>query len=283
MALSASFWDLAERFVGRIHADTGFPAIVCDREGIIRKAYVKSRIGDLHAGSKQILTGTRNDYEVTAAEAAANPLVKEGYNCAIIVDGSKVATFGLAGPLEITRPVAKTASLLMASWIKQLREQELLDETANTVAANLQTLTAKVEGAAAQYDQVWNSMSAAAKKATASANSADEVIRGLEKIAEQSQILSINGNIEASRLGEQGRVFGAIAQQMGHLSQNTSQALRAVQNTITEMREVLASVSAAVEQSSTMFRDNAEMMKGVKSTMNEVVSSIAKLKLAMKD
>jgi methyl-accepting chemotaxis protein len=171
----------------------------------------------------------------------------------------------------------------MASWIKQLQEQELLDETANTVASNLHTLTARVEGAVTQYDQVWNAMSASAKTAAASANSADEVIRGLEKIAEQSQILSINGNIEASRLGEQGRVFGAIAQQMGNLSQNTSQALRAVQKTITEMREVLASVSAAVEQSSTMLRDNAEMMKGVKSTMNAVVSSIAKLKLALKD
>jgi hypothetical protein len=71
MTLSANFWDLAERFVERMHTDTGFASIVCDGQGIIRKAYVKSRIGDAHAGSKQILTGTRNDYEVTAAEAPA--------------------------------------------------------------------------------------------------------------------------------------------------------------------------------------------------------------------
>ncbi len=136
--LSDSFWEMAERFVNYIHDETGFHTIVCDERGIIRRAYEKQRIGNPHAGAQKILASPITEIAVTKEDAAHNPLIKEGLNCAIVIDGTKMATFGIAGDLRIVGAVARVAASVMPLWIEQQRQQELLKKAYDQLARELE-------------------------------------------------------------------------------------------------------------------------------------------------
>ena len=45
MSVDQEFWKLAARFVEFVYGETKLPLIVCDGQGIIREAVVKSRLG----------------------------------------------------------------------------------------------------------------------------------------------------------------------------------------------------------------------------------------------
>lgn len=126
---SNSFWKVAEDFIKLVYTETGFPVLVYDEQGIIRKAIDQSRIGDPHAGAQKILRGEVDEYAVTAAEAAQNPYVREGYSCPIIIDGKRVGCFGITGDLSVTKPLARMTAMMITARLKELEKQEALRQS----------------------------------------------------------------------------------------------------------------------------------------------------------
>jgi two-component system NtrC family sensor kinase len=118
--LEQRFLELTGRFCATLSTETGFDTIVCDETGHIVQATVSGRVGDLHAGSQKIMRNEADEVAVTAAEAAADPRVREGVNIPIVVDGRRVGTFGLAGPPKTTRPVARIAAVVLGSWLEEM-------------------------------------------------------------------------------------------------------------------------------------------------------------------
>ncbi len=112
-----------------VHAETGFPVLIYDPDGRIIAAIDRSRIGDHHAGAEKIMKGLVNEYAVTPEEAAANPLVREGYNCPIMHKGKKVAAFGVTGKLDAVTPIAKIAARMINSWVQELESQHQLEQS----------------------------------------------------------------------------------------------------------------------------------------------------------
>ncbi len=123
MPLDQRFLRLADRFLQLIKEETTFDGIVCDEVGTIVRSTSSLRIGDLHAGSQKIMRGEVHECYVTAEEARANPLIREGQSCPIIVGGRRVGTIGIAGALETTRPLARVAAVLLAHWAEEIQPE----------------------------------------------------------------------------------------------------------------------------------------------------------------
>ena len=123
---SAIFWNLIDRFMVVIETGTNLPVLIYDTDGYLIRATDRSRIGDLHAGAQKIMRHEVNEYAVTSAEAAQNPLVREGYNCPIVVEGQILAGFGITGKLELAKPLARTAVKMIDAWIEAVRFQDQL-------------------------------------------------------------------------------------------------------------------------------------------------------------
>ena len=253
MQLSNSFWEMTERFVNYIHAETGFNAIVCDDQGIIKKAYVKRRIGQAHAGARQILSTSIDEIAISEEDERRNPLTKEGLNYAVVIDGEKVATFGLAGKLAVVTPIARLASMVMAGWVKQMRQHDLLQATANKIFGDISALTDRIEDAAKKFENVSQALALAANDAVNSVTTTDKILDSVQQIAIQSYILSINASIEARHLGEQGKPFLVVAEEMGRLSKDAKALMKSAQNTTNELRGKVSKVEAASQQSRVLF------------------------------
>ncbi len=281
--LSSQFWTMAERFVQFFYREAGFRTIVCNGQGIITVAHDKTRIGNTHAGAVAILNGEVNEYSVTAEEAAKNPNVKEGFNTPIYIDGRRVGTFGLAAELRIAKPVARLGAIILASWIKQLRQQELLQNTAREVSAKFQVLGEKIATAGKTFQDVNEHMQQTSKYAAQKVDNTDDILKTVHQIAQQTQILSINGSVEAARAGEYGRPFAVVVDEMARLAENSRSATVRIQESIEEIRTAIANVHEAIEHSSQLFQSNLETIQAITPMVELLKNAINQLEASFKD
>lgn len=98
----------------------------------------------------------------------------------------------------------------------------------------------------------------------AACNEAAESIKlaadAITNIASQTNLLSLNASIEAARAGEAGRGFAVVAGEISHLSDQSNDSAKEIQNVI---QEIYARVRECVDQS--------EKLKGIIESQNQLI------------
>ncbi len=74
-------------------------------------------------------------------------------------------------------------------------------------------------------------------------NNVGSVLKDIEKIASQSRLVALNGQIEASRLGSQGAAFAVVASETKQLSQHAAETSGKIRQLLTEMTQVIVATS----------------------------------------
>jgi len=277
MPLDKEFLRLADRFLAFVKDETGFDVIVCDESGTIVRATIRSRVGTHHAFAARIMRHEVDEYAVTEEEAAANPLVKVGLNCPIVVDGVRIATFGISGKLEVTRPVGHMAAKVLATWLKELKQEEVVHTTASRVFKAIDELADRLGTSAATTTEASRVMSKAAAEAVEQVGKAGEIVSTVQRIAQQARILSINGAVEATRAGDHGRAFGVVSKDMTRLAEETRESSADIQRTLGQIARVVQEFQAAVAGSTAGIAEQGRMVEEVRSTMAELKAAVAGL------
>jgi sugar diacid utilization regulator len=268
---------LAGRFLEFVHQATRLPMIVCDEKGIIVHAVDRGRIGSPHAFARRIMDGEADELFVTAEDAARDARMKEGCNCVIAIDGERVGTFGLAGPLQLAEPLTRIASAVIVSWVKDRRRQAELERTASQVLAGVRGVTERT--AAVGRDAA----AAATERAQASADALSKLersgamVRAVQEVAQKTRILSINGSVEASRSGEHGRAFAVVAREMLALSEDARTAAQTVQTTLAEVEGALVRMQEANARSEEAARTQSAALEEIRRTMEDLQRAVAAL------
>lgn len=283
MTLDPSFLGLAERFMAFVYRESGFPIIICDGKGVIVRAIDRSRIGDTHAGAQRILAHEVDEAAVTPEEAARNPMVKEGYSCPIEIDGRRVATFGITGKLALSRPLARVAALVLASWLREHQQQESMHRTAETVFSNVDALKSKIGQVTRRFDDLVVEMGGAAGAAFDKLAVIDKVLGTLHRISQQSHILSLNASVEAARAGEHGRAFSVVADEMKELAAGAKTQAAGMQAELDEIKSALESVNKALEKSSVLFSEHHRMMEEITGLVGDLQGTIENLEATCRE
>src|ERR1700738_267877 len=108
--------EYAQELCDLVFGDLGYGCSFMGRDGVIIASSSRERIGTIHSGAARVMRKDLNEYKVTRDEAAASDgRIKEGINMAIDFDGQRVASCGVAGPLELVTPLARVLSLFIRS------------------------------------------------------------------------------------------------------------------------------------------------------------------------
>jgi hypothetical protein len=263
-------WAIAESLLKRVHAETRLPMIICDAGGTIVKAVDRKRIGTKHAGAQRILAGQVDEIAVTAEEAAENPLVREGYSCPIVVEGARIGTFGVTGPLALTKPVARIAAMVLATWVLEAQRKRTVSETAAAVVGTVQALSSRLESMAKTSVAEVAALSGAAQRAAERLGTTDDAVASVHQVAIQSHILALNGTIEAARAGDQGAAFGVVAQALLGLAKDAGAAADQIRRSLGQVRTAVKDASAAAERSARAATAGAQTMREVEQAFGKV-------------
>ena len=92
-------------------------------EGRIVASSLRDRIGTTHAIAARIMRGEMDEYGVTKDEAAKSAGMREGVNMGVDFEGQRLINFGIAGPLETVRPLARIVRFCVMSLLR-IRQEE---------------------------------------------------------------------------------------------------------------------------------------------------------------
>jgi methyl-accepting chemotaxis protein len=180
------------------------------------------------------------------------------------------------GSQEIANASEDLAKRTEASAAKLAETREAIQEInshlqASTIA--LRSTVGRAEGAKAAVERGRGSAEravASMNRVSASAKDIGSVIEGLDKIAFQTRVLSMNATVEAGRAGDAGRGFAIVADLVGALAQRAEAEAKRVRDLITATMGEIGSAATAVQQTDESLTQISVEVGGVGELLGEI-------------
>ena len=133
---------------------------------------------------------------------------------------------------------------------------------------------------------------------TQAAQKIGDVVKLINNIAEQTNLLALNATIEAARAGEAGRGFAVVASEVKSLATQTSKAtdeisgqiagvqsstasavavIEGISQTIARINEISAAIAASVEEQSSVTQSMSQNMQVAARGVTEISASVGEI------
>ncbi len=239
--------------------------IVCNKEArILHFVQARSFEGDFKVGEiasaglvRDVLSG-RKTLKRIIPETAYGVKLK-----AIVVpifeeDGSLSGIVGTATNLE-AQDTLYTASQSIAA-------------TSQEIAATTQELSASAFSLAESLMNV----RAAIEKVKEEIFRTDEILKFVNEVADNSNLLGLNAAIEAARAGEQGTGFSVVADKIRKMAENSSESVK-------DIRKIVQAIQKETNSVLELVKDVAELGQKQAAATEEIESAMQRLTTAAGD
>ncbi len=162
-----------------------------------------------------------------------------------------------------SRQIAATTGVL----VRAMEEVASTAQTTTSAAANSQNNLEKIQAAMQNLVLATRSISAKLKVMDEKANNINNVVTTITKVADQTNLLSLNAAIEAEKAGEYGAGFAVVAREIRRLADQSAVATLEIERMV---KEVQSSVSTGVMEVDKFSKEVGQCVQEVGSISGQM-------------
>lgn len=239
---------------------TRVPTYYDDEVGQLGKAFnqmaesFQELIGQLQWAGIQLTTST-TEISAAAKEQEATVVQQEATAKQIAVTAKEISTTAreFAKTMNDVSSTAERTSSLASSGKAGLNQMEhimhLMVEASGNIASKLAVLNEK-------------------------AGNITGVITTITKVADQTNLLSLNAAIEAEKAGEHGRSFAVIAREIRRLADQTANATLDIEKMVTEMVSAVSAGVMGVDKFSEEIQTGVKQVSTVSEQLTKIIEQV---------
>ena len=110
----------------------------------------------------------------------------------------------------------------------------------------------------------------------------DEIVAFIKNISDQTNLLGLNAAIESARVGEAGRGFGVVAEEVRKLAvvsadsvKNINASLKKTQSAIATLNEKVQTIDRTVQSQENSIQEMAKSSQGLTAVSNDMLNGVS--------
>jgi len=183
----------------------------------------------------------------------------------------------IAEQAATTNEIAATATEISATT-KELTNTmdevaKVADRTRSSAASGHENL-GHMESTMQQIVEAAKSIASRFEVLNDKAKNINSVVTTITKVADQTNLLSLNAAIEAEKAGEYGLGFSVVATEIRRLADQTAVATLDIEQMVKEMQTAVSSGVLSMEKFTDQVRNSAEDVNQVSSQLAEIIEQV---------
>lgn len=163
---------------------------------------------------------------------------------------------------------------------ENLQRKEILINTAREIQGFLQNIQGSIQEIAAEAQELSatsEELRSVTEDATVKVESTAGILDTVKQISKRTNLIGLNASIEAARVGEYGKGFNVVANEVRNLSQMTNNSTAEIGHIINLIREAINSIDNATQMVSEVSQSQAEKLSGINVVLEEFAGMADKL------
>ena len=172
---------------------------------------------------------------------------------------------------------AKEISATAKELVKAMKSVTEVAETTATLAGSGQTGLTRMESTMRQIMEASGSINARLAVLNEKAGNINTVVTTIAKVADQTNLLSLNAAIEAEKAGEYGRGFAVVATEIRRLADQTAVATGDIEQIVKEMLSAVSAGVMGMDKFSEEVRRGNEVVGQVGTQLTQIIERVQTL------
>lgn len=171
---------------------------------------------------------------------------------------------------------AKEISATAKEFSNTLNNMSTIGEEASALANAGMTGLTKMESTMQQMIEASASIATKLAVLSEKAQTVTNIITTISKVAQQTNLLSLNAAIEAEKAGEHGRSFAVISREIRRLAEQTAYATIDIEKMINEMVSAVSSSVMGVDKFTEEIHQGVTYIRSVGEQLTQIIDQVQK-------
>ncbi len=172
---------------------------------------------------------------------------------------------------------SKEISATSKELVKTMNEVSLVAEQSAVLAGSGQAGVTRMEETMRHVMDAAGSINAKLAVLNEKAGSINQVVTTITKVADQTNLLSLNAAIEAEKAGEYGRGFAVVATEIRRLADQTAVATYDIEQMVKEMQSAVSAGVMGMDKFSEEVRRGVEEVRQMSGQLNQIIQQVQAL------